>query len=643
MCFVQSSLPIAPSRCLGTWKWTGWFLTWSLELWRGGGALPRRQGCLEWEELEAFYRDARLSIPTGIRLPMATMLSFGAGLALGAGHGSKMSGLRFRAEHAHKLPNTTTGWYLYHKSKNYHVMKGGVREGLKMGFKVSFLTTAMFSIEQMFDTYRGTADLFNTVTSCVTVAGAFSLWNRFSLPMTARTTKAALIVGVFLADAVDITSSSADIDHQQSSPDMPPYNTSPLAVLPLTNVLRSWMTTTVSSSPLLLPPSLKIMSALAHTTSPALNPDTNPLLRAFLKNTFYAQFCAGEHPTEVQQTIRQLKDIGFQGVILGYAREVVLPHGSESTATAQGNSNAAEVASIQSEVEPWATGTLMTVLLASAGDFVALKFTGAGSAALSALQKRAAPPKELADAIDVICDLAKKRGVRLLFDAEQTAVQGGIDDWTMMYMRKYNADEPGKAVVYGTYQAYLKKTPETLSKHMREAKENGFTLGVKLVRGAYLGSDPREVIHDTKEDTDRAYDGIARALLKREWGTPLTGDDKFPDVAVVLATHNRDSVLKAKRMIANGEADKRTDVAFAQLQGMADEVSCELVAGGKQEGGGVKTNAYKYLVWGSTGECMKYLLRRAYENKDAVQRTVSGREAMKGEVVRRVKGLFGLN
>ncbi|KAK3985081.1 FAD-linked oxidoreductase-like protein [Cladorrhinum sp. PSN332] len=559
------------------------------------------------EELEAFYRNARLSIPTGIRLPIATMLSYGAGFALGAGHGSKMSGLRFRAEHAHKLPNTTTGWYLYHKSKNYHVMKGGVHEGLKMGFKVSFLTTAMFSIEQMFDTYRGTADLFNTVTSCVTVAGAFSLWNHHHH------------------------------HHRQPSPSMPPKTTSPLAVLPLTNVLRSWMTTTVSSSPILLPPSLKIMSALAHTTSPALNPDTNPLLRAFLKQTFYAQFCAGEHPIEVRQTIRELKDIGFQGVILGYAREVVLPHGSEST-TSESNTAAG---SIQSELEPWANGTLMTVLLASAGDFVALKFTGAGSQALAALQKRQEPPKELADAIDVICDFAKKRGVRLLFDAEQTAVQAGIDDWTMRYMRKYNADEPGKAVVYGTYQAYLKTTPQTISAHLKEAKEKGFTLGVKLVRGAYLGSDPREVIHDTKEDTDSAYDGIARALLKREWGTPLVGDAGFPDVAVVLATHNRDSVLKAKRMIANGEADKRTDVAFAQLQGMADEVSCELVAG--KEGGDVKTNAYKYLVWGSTGECMKYLLRRAYENKDAVQRTVSGREAMKGEVVRRVKGLFGLN
>jgi hypothetical protein len=39
---------------------------------------------------------------------------------------------------------------------------------------------------------------------------------------------------------------------------------------------------------------------------------------------------------------------------------------------------------------------------------------------------------------------------------------------------------------------------------------------------------------------------------------------------------------------------------------------------------------------------MKYLLRRAYENRDAVQRTKAGKEAMKTELLRRVRGLFGL-
>lgn len=418
------------------------------------------------------------------------------------------------------------------------------------------------------------------------------------------------------------------------------------------------------------------MSVLAHTTNPALNPDRNPILRAFLKKTFYAQFCAGENPAEVRQTIDSLKQIGFSGVILGYAREVVLSDSeTKDLASCAAEGGAAAEECIRTEITPWAEGTMETVRLASPGDFVALKFTGAGRQALYALSQRLPPSAALGSAIDGICKLAAERGVRLLFDAEQTALQPGIDDWTLDYMRRYNKSASGNAVVYGTYQAYLKSTPATLSKHLAIASEEGFTLGVKLVRGAYLGSDPRELICDTKADTDAQYDGISEALLRKSWsgaGGPLQPPTptptsiknetktktKFPDVAVVLATHNRDSVLKGKALLDSGVAKLGYEqVAFAQLQGMADEVSCELVAGPhessskmdrveKKEGETEAINkpqVYKYLVWGSTGECMKYLLRRAYENRDAVQRTRSGREAMGKEVGRRVKGLFGLS
>ena len=416
----------------------------------------------------------------------------------------------------------------------------------------------------------------------------------------------------------------------------------PLAVMPLTNVLRSLMTATVSSSPLLLPPSLAVMSMLAHTASPALNPDRNPILRFMLKKTLYAQFCGGENAPEVRQTIQSLKNIGFGGVILGYAKEVVLTEAQMKDLASCGSGPAAEEC-IRTEIIPWATGTMETVLLASPGDFVALKFTGAGRQALHALSQRLPPSEALASAMDDICRLATSRGVRLLFDAEQQALQPGIDDWSLEYMRRYNAG--GVAVVYGTYQAYLKATCSTLSRHLEAARDGGFALGVKLVRGAYLGSDPRHLIHDTKADTDVAYDGAAEAILRRRWNAQLrpgseSGAAAFPSVGLVLATHNRESVLKAQAILSDG-AGAAADVAFAQLQGMADEVSCELVAR-NGVGAGEKPRAYKYLVWGSTGECMKYLLRRAQENRDAVQRTRAGRDAMRAELVRRVKSMFGL-
>lgn len=288
--------------------------------------------------------------------------------------------------------------------------------------------------------------------------------------------------------------------------------------------------------------------------------------------------------------------------------------------------------------------------------------------------------------------------MRLLFDAEQQAVQHGIDDWTLIYMRKYNRNASRKAVIYGTYQAYLKATPSVVAAHLHTARAEGFTLGVKLVRGAYLGSDPRHLIHDTKADTDACYNGIAEALLRREFSGPLAPYAKppasasspsspssspavFPEVNMVLASHNTETVRKARALLeeqggrGSGSTDPATpirgslttttrtttttsthaaggphrdntkkgvtEIAFAQLQGMADEVSCEILAA--KERGVFAPRVYKYVVWGSAGECMKYLLRRAHENRDAVQRTRSGRDAMRAELWRRVKGVFGLS
>ncbi|GKT52510.1 uncharacterized protein ColSpa_12691 [Colletotrichum spaethianum] len=122
--------------------------------------------------------ESRLSIPTPARIPLAGMVGFGIGATLGLAHGGRTAQLRFRAEHAHKMPTTTTGWYLYHKSKNYHAMQGGLREGLRMGSRLSFWTLMAFGLESTVDRYRGKTDLLSTVLASLTVAGGFSLWTR---------------------------------------------------------------------------------------------------------------------------------------------------------------------------------------------------------------------------------------------------------------------------------------------------------------------------------------------------------------------------------------------------------------------------------------------------------------------------------
>lgn len=113
---------------------------------------------------------------------MGTLVSGLIGASLGATKGGQSAQLRFRAEHAHKMPDSTTGWYLYHKSKNYHTMKGGIVEGLKMGLRTSVWSCMALTLESTVDRCRGTSDMFSTIVASLTVAGTFSLFRKSKFP-----------------------------------------------------------------------------------------------------------------------------------------------------------------------------------------------------------------------------------------------------------------------------------------------------------------------------------------------------------------------------------------------------------------------------------------------------------------------------
>ncbi|KAL2013057.1 hypothetical protein VTN00DRAFT_582 [Thermoascus crustaceus] len=403
-------------------------------------------------------------------------------------------------------------------------------------------------------------------------------------------------------------------------------------MLPLSSVIRSFFVTTVSSSPVLLRPSMALLSSFAHSKSAFLDPDRNRALKYALAKTVYAQFCAGETPDEVKESIQNLKRMGYSGVVLGYAKEVVMDEDETNSVGPPRSLEAEELRRKRNseEIQSWMDGTMKTVELAAAGDFVALKFTGAGKQTLEHLLRGLPPSPELEKAMVEICEKAKERGVRLLFDAEQQAVQHTIDEWTLDFQRRYNGsftlEGQPRALVYGTYQAYLLSTPTTLARHLAAAQAGEFVLGVKLVRGAYLGSDPRHLICGSKDETDRMYDSIAESLITRKYGDILTPHPPspttsapqdippFPQVDLVLASHNRDSVKKAQAIrnwqVRTGQP--RIEIAYAQLQGMADDISCELVQESKEV---LETKAadrdpprvYKYLVWGTIGNRTRVL------------------------------------
>ncbi|KAI2896886.1 transcriptional regulator family: Fungal Specific TF [Aspergillus niger] len=348
-------------------------------------------------------------------------------------------------------------------------------------------------------------------------------------------------------------------------------------------LLRSLLVATISSHSWLLTPALKMLQSLVHPRVSFLDVDKNPLLRNILKRTFYNHFCAGENRDEVQSTISKVKNMGFKGVILTYAREIVVDAtgpASKSGASVSDQSSKKELSKDQG-IEAWREGVLETVEMIGRGDILALKLTGAGEGAMKALAANTPMPDQMMDALQQICSRAVERNARIFIDAEQQSVQTGIDAVALDLMKKYNTN--GTAVVFNTYQAYLKSTPNTVKSHLDIAGKHKFTLGIKLVRGAYINSEPRGLINDTKPETDSSYNFIAAGIIRQRYG-PIGGNTPFPSTELFLATHNRESALMADRLVKEQLAGglEPPKIQYGQLLGMADGVSCKLLQIGKE-------------------------------------------------------------
>ncbi|KAK4980884.1 hypothetical protein LTR28_013155 [Elasticomyces elasticus] len=458
-------------------------------------------------------------------------------------------------------------------------------------------------------------------------------------------------------DHASLAATSASQARSVSSPTSPVarrHSKSPLGVLPFSQIIRTYVITTVSSSAYLLDICSALLRRLLESKSVLTNVDRNPILRAILRQTFYKQFCSGSTRAEVQATIQGLQKCGYEGVILEYALEVL-----------KGEAGDEKV-----DIEKWRKGMLDTISMANTGDFVGLKWSGLGSSALSLLQQNKPPSRAMDTVMREVCSAAAEKGISLLPAAEETATLDGFYSWTLPLQRDYNTSPESRPVVFCTYQAYLRSTPATLAKHLWIAQREGFTFGIKLVRGAYLSSEHRHLLQPGIEATHAAYDSITSSLLKRQYELggalqPLHGGDSkaWPNLAVVLATHNAVSVRKAQALRAQQVSQKEplVPLAYAQLQGMADEVSCEILSARnpipqqhtqpEEHAGQVvdmeKTaidvpKTYKCTTWGTTSECLNYLLRRAAENKDAATRTKESRVAMAQEIRRRINAAFGL-
>ncbi|KAI8986039.1 hypothetical protein BDB01DRAFT_76691 [Pilobolus umbonatus] len=131
------------------------------------------------------YRDypsnmLRAGLSTKPRLILMTGLGSFWGFSIGAYLGGKQSGLQYLAENAHKLPTTVQGWYFYHKTKNYRMMLGGIKRGVKYAGKTGGLCLLYGGVEAMLDDLRGEADVLNSVSAGVTSGVVFSALTKLS-------------------------------------------------------------------------------------------------------------------------------------------------------------------------------------------------------------------------------------------------------------------------------------------------------------------------------------------------------------------------------------------------------------------------------------------------------------------------------
>ena len=196
----------------------------------------------------------------------------------------------------------------------------------------------------------------------------------------------------------------------------------------------------------------------------------------------------------------------------------------------------------------------------------------------------------------------------LLVDAEESWMQKAADELMESLMEKYNKE---KVIIFSTLQLYRNDRLEYLKGLHRRAKEKGFKIGMKLVRGAYMEKERERAqqknytdpICATKAATDENFNEVLRYMFEH-----------LEDMAIFCGTHNEDSSYLMMEMIEKSKYEKTDNrLWFGQLYGMSDNISYNLADQG--------FNVAKYLPFGPVKDVMPYLIRRAEENTSVAGQT----------------------
>ncbi len=313
-------------------------------------------------------------------------------------------------------------------------------------------------------------------------------------------------------------------------------------------------------------------------------------IKGLIKATIFKQFCGGETIAECGPIVTELQTEGV-GTILDYSVE-----GEDEEA-----------------IFDYTRDEIIRTINRATGDkaipLTVFKITGVGRFGL--LQKldtgTALTPEEdqewqkVQARVLAICEKGFAAGVPVMIDAEETWIQKTIDKLALAMMRKFNQY---KAIIYNTYQIYRQDKLQALKDDFTVAEREGFLLGAKLVRGAYMEKERKRAeelgypspIQPSKDATDHDYN------LALEFCTGHA--DK---IAFVAGTHNEGSCrYLTELMEQKGIANNNPNVYFSQLLGMSDNLSFNLAS--------ANYNIAKYVPYGPVKAVLPYLFRRAQEN-----------------------------
>lgn len=339
-------------------------------------------------------------------------------------------------------------------------------------------------------------------------------------------------------------------------------------------------------------PLVKIGTAVTHFALKAHLP-----VEGLIRATVFDHFCGGVNEVDCLKVVDKMYTKGVSSV-LDYSVE-----GKEA----------------ESQFDAALAMTLKTIEFAKEREaipFAVFKPTGFGridlyekvgeKAHLSAAEQD--EWQRIINRFDTACKAAFEKDVLLLIDAEESWMQDAADAVVTDMMRKYNQQ---KAIVFNTLQMYRWDRLDYLKQLHEQAKMEGFHIGMKLVRGAYMEKENERAaikglkspICISKEATDVNYDAAVLYMVEH-----------LDHMAIFAGTHNEESSYTLMQLLDEkgiSKDDKR--IFFGQLLGMSDNISFNLAAH--------NYNVAKYLPFGPVRDVMPYLIRRAQENTSVAGQT----------------------